>query len=298
MTKPAPRSLPELLQDFFTQRLERQRRLSPHTVASYRDTFRLLLRFIEQRTGREPARQQLADWEAPALLAFLDDLEQQRHCQPCSRNIRLAALRTFLRYVAQQEPSALALVQRVLAIPMKRHDRHVMGFLTPDEVEAILAATNATESGRRDHCLFHLLYQTGARISEALNLQRQDVLWQPRVEVQLHGKGRKQRALPLNSAVAAELKTHLRGRPGEPTAWVFSNRWGEALTRSGVEKRLARTVQQAARQCPSLKGRSISPHTFRHYADRRTMPTRSRTASLNELSDRAFGRLERPLDAA
>ena len=264
MTKPAPRSLPELIQDFFTQRLERQRRLSPHTIASYRDTFRLLLRFIEQRTGREPARQQLTDWEAPALLAFLDDLEQQRHCQPCSRNFRLAARRTFLRYVAQQEPSALALAQRVLAIPMKRHDRHVLGFLTPVEVEAILAATNATESGRRDHCLFHLLHQTGARISEALNLQRQDVLWQPRVEVQLHGKGRKQRTLPLNAAVAAELKTHLRGRPSEPTAWVFANRWGEALTRSGVEKRLARTVQQAARQCPSLKGRSISPHTFRH----------------------------------
>lgn len=264
MPKSQPRSLPELIQTFFTQRLIHQRGLSPHTVASYRDTIRLLLTFVEQRTGRGPTQQQLSDWEAPTLLLFLDYLEQQRHCQPCSRNIRLAALRTFMRYVAQQEPSALALAQRALAIPMKRHDRQVLGFLTPPEVEAILAATALTHSGCRDHCLFHLLYQTGARVSEALRLQRQDILWQPRVSIQLHGKGRKQRALPLNSVLAAELKAHLAQQPSEPTAWVFCNRRGQALTRSGVQKRLARTVQQAARQCPSLKGRSISPHTFRH----------------------------------
>lgn len=264
MTKPTPWSLPELVQHFFIQRLEHQRNLSPHTVASYRDTFRLLLGFIERRAGRRPAQQRLTDWDAPALLAFLDYLEQQRHCQPCSRNLRLAALRTFMHYVAQQEPSALALAQRVLAIPMKRYDRPVLGFLTPTEVAAILAATAPTPSGRRDHLLFHLLYHTGARISEALSLQRQDVLWQPRVAVQLHGKGRKQRTLPLNAPVAAELKAHLAERPSEPTAFIFCNRWGEALTRSGAEKRLAHTVQQAARQCPSLKGRAISPHTFRH----------------------------------
>ena len=264
MTKPSGRSLPELIQAFFTQWLEEQRHVSPNTRASYRDTFRLLLGFLEQRTGRPPAQQGLTDWEAPALVAFLDHLEHQRHCQPCSRNIRLAALRSFMRYVAQQEPSALAWAQRILAIPLKRHDRRLLGFLTPAEVEAILAATDPTPSGRRDHLLFHLLYHTGARISEALGLQRQDLLWQPRALVQLHGKGRKQRLMPLNPAVTAELKTHLASRPIEPTALVFCNRWGEALTRSGIEKRLARTVQKALRQCPSLKGRSISPHTFRH----------------------------------
>jgi site-specific recombinase XerD len=264
MAKPVSPSLPELIQTFFTHYLEQQRHLSPHTVASYRDTFRLLLEFMEQRTKHRPAQQQLTDWQAPALLAFLDHLEHQRHCQSSSRNIRLAALRTFMRFVAQQEPSALALAQRVLAIPMKRHDRPVLGFMTSAEVEAILAATDSTPSGRRDHCLFHLLYYTGARISEALNLQRQDVLWQPRVLIQFQGKGRKQRTLPLNAAVAAELKAHLASRPSEPTTLIFTNRWGETLTRSGVEKRLASTVQQAARQCPSLKGRTISPHTFRH----------------------------------
>jgi site-specific recombinase XerD len=264
MTKPARQTLPELIQAFFTQWLEQQRQVSPHTRASDRDTFRLLLRFMEQRTGRAPAQQRLTDWEAPALVAFLDHLEQQRHCQPCSRNIRLAALRSFMRYVAQQEPGALAWAQRGLAIPLKRHDRRLLGFLTPAEVEAILAATDPTPSGRRDHLLFHLLYHTGARISEALGLQRQDLLWQPRASVQLHGKGRKQRAVPLPPAVAAELKAHLAGRPGEPTTLVFCNRWGETLTRSGVEKRLGHTVQKAVRQCPSLKGRSISPHTFRH----------------------------------
>jgi site-specific recombinase XerD len=261
---PSP-PLSELVQKFFCQRLQAQQQASPHTVASYRDTLRLLLAFVEQETRKVPSRQTLQDWDAPVILRFLDHAEQKRHCQPRTRNARLAALRAFMRYVAQQAPEALATSSRVLAIPMKRFDRRLVHPLSASEVEAILQATDPdTASGRRDHLLFNLLYHTGARVSEALALERQDIQWGPPSTIRFQGKGRKQRALPLLKPIATELKHYLAQGPNEPAALIFHNRLGQRLTRSGAEKRLRQTVQQAAQRCPSLKQRSVSPHTFRH----------------------------------
>jgi len=266
MTPKTPtRTLPELIEGFLTHRLPTQQRVSAHTLTSYRDTLRLLLLFIEKDIGRSPSQQDLADWDAPHILKFLDYLEQQRACQSSTRNVRLAALRSFMRYASQQEPTALAITQRVLTIPMKRCDRRLLGFLTTQEVEAILAATDPlTHSGRRDHLLFNLLYHTGARVSEIVAIQRQDLTWNPLPQVQLHGKGRKQRAVPLPKPILPELKRHLLGLPESPTALLFCNRFGQGLTRSGVAKRLTKIVRLAAHACPSLKGGAISPHTFRH----------------------------------
>jgi site-specific recombinase XerD len=265
MPEELPPRLPELVQTFFCQRLQSQQAVSVHTLASYRDTFRLLLRFIQQKTGRDPSRQRLQDWDSAHLLEFLDYLEKERGCRAQTRNSRLAALHAFMRYVAQEEPRALALTQGVLAIPMKRYDRPLMGYLSRPELEAILAATDLrTPNGRRDHLLWSLLYNTGARVSEVLGLQRQHIPQQPACLIQINGKGRKQRSLPLWKSTAKELKEHLATLPGEPTTWVFTNRFGQRLSRSGVEKRLRLAVQRALPACPSLRGRRISPHTFRH----------------------------------
>lgn len=267
MPKEPPDRLPELLQKFLIDRLQSQQAASVHTLASYRDTFRLLLAFIEQKTMRPPSQQRLKDWSASQVLQFLNFLEKQRRCAVRTRNNRLAAIRAFMRYVAQEEPSALALSQAVLAIPMKRFDRLLVGYLTRTEVEAILAATDsATTSGRRDHLLLSLLYNTGARISEILALQRQHIRQQPTTVVEIIGKGRKQRSLPLWKSTATELKRYLGSLPAQPETLIFTNRFGQGLSRSGVEKRLRQTVQHALPGCPSLKGRRISPHTFRHSA--------------------------------
>lgn len=265
MSKELSNRLPELLQNFFCQRLQSQQAVSPHTLASYRDTFRLLLAFIERKTGRTPSQQRLEDWDSLQLVRFLDYLEKERHCQARTRNSRLAAIRTFMCYVAHEEPSALALAQRALAIPMKRFDRPLLGYLSRPELQAILEAIDPdTPGGRRDHLLIGLLYNTGARVSEILQLQRQHVREQPSPLIQIQGKGRKQRALPLWKSVAKELKTHLASLPSDPATFVFQNRFGQRLSRSGVEKRLRLAVQRAIPTCASLRGRRISPHTLRH----------------------------------
>jgi site-specific recombinase XerD len=265
MTKTSAPTLGSLVQNFFCQRLQAQQQVSPHTLASYRDTLRLLLAFVEQKTARPPAQQTLQDWNGPTILDFLDHLEKQRGCQTRTRNVRLAALRAFMRYVSQQAPDSLALASQALAIPLKRFDRPLVQPLSVPEVEAILAATDpSTPAGRRDHLLFNLLYHTGARVSEALQLRCRDIQWGPPGVVCFHGKGRKERSIPLLKPLAQELKRALSQSPKEPGALIFENRWGEALTRSGVAKRLNQTVRQAAQRCPALKGRPVSPHTFRH----------------------------------
>ena len=265
MLKAPPDRLPELMQKFFVERLQSQQAASVHTLASYRDTFRLLLAFIEQKTQRAASQQRLQDWSSAHVLQFLNALEKQRRCGARTRNNRLAAIRAFMRYVAQEEPSALALSQRVLAIPMKRFDRRLVGYLSRDEIQAILAATDsATPSGRRDHLLLSLLYNTGARVSEILALQRQHVRQQPATVIEIIGKGRKQRSLPLWKIVAAELQRYLTTLPAEASTLIFTNRFGQRLTRSGVEKRLRQAVHRALPRCPSLKGQRISPHIFRH----------------------------------
>ena len=265
MSKPSHLSLSQLVQNFFCQRLQAQQQVSPHTLASYRDTFRLLLAFVAQKTRRSPCQQTLQDWNGLTILNFLDHLEKKRGCQARTRNIRLAALRAFMRYVSQQSPETLALASQVLAIPLKRFDRPLVQPLSVPEAQAILAATDpATPSGRRDHVLWSFLYHTGARISEALALRHQDIHWGPPTTVCLHGKGRKERVLPLLKPLALELKRALAQSPGQPDTLVFQNRFGNPLTRWGVGKRVRRTVLLAARQCPSLHGRKVSPHTFRH----------------------------------
>ena len=265
MSKPLIKSFADLLQSFFWQRLQIQQRVSSHTLASYRDTFRLGLEFIRQKTGRAASQQQLTDWDAPNVIAFLDHLEKTRGCQPRTRNLRLAAVRAFMNYAGSQEPTALALSSRVRAIPSKRFNRPLLGFLSKPELDAILAALpNNTPSGQRDHLLFAMLYHTGARVSEILALQRQDIQWGPVTTIQIQGKGRKQRAVPLLKPIATDLKRYLTDLPGGSVAPLFTNCFGQNLTRSGVEKRLRLAVQSAAEGCSSLKGRTISPHTFRH----------------------------------
>lgn len=265
MSKPSLPSLSQMVQNFFCQRLQAQQQVSSHTLASYRDTLRLLLAFVQRKTGRSPSQQTLGDWNSQTILRFLDHLEKERGCQVRTRNIRLAALRAFMRYVSQQAPESLALASQVLAIPLKRFNRPLVQPLSIPEAQAILAATDSTtQSGRRDHLLFSFLYHTGARVSEALQLRQKDIRWGPPSTAALHGKGRKERVLPLYKMLAHDLKSALAEHSVDPNALIFQNRFGQALTRWGVEKRLRRTVQQAAQHCPSLKGRRVSPHTFRH----------------------------------
>lgn len=262
---PSKNLFPRLIQQFFCERLKAQRNLSPHTIASYRDTFRLLLDFAQKKTGREPAQLEMADLDAPTILAFLDQLEKKRGNQPRTRNTRLAAIRTFMNYAALQEPSLLALIHRVVAIPMKRFQRPLLGFLSRAEMDALLSAPDpATWSGRRDRVLFATMYNTGSRVSEILAVKRSDLQLGSTGSLRLFGKGRKERSLPLWKNTVQQIKEWLKEVPDSPDEKVFSNQRRQPLSRSGVEYRLELAVQRAIPQCPSLKARSISPHTIRH----------------------------------
>jgi len=265
MSKPHLNPLPTLVENFFTQHLITERQLSPCTVASYRDTCRLLLNFLQVQTRRNASEQRLEDWDAPNVLRFLEHLQKERSCCARSRNLRLAALHCFMRYVSKCKPEFLALAGRVLAIPNKRHAQPFLGYLTVQEVQAILEAPSPTTfSGRRDRLFFQLLYNTGARVSELVALNRQDLLAATCQTVTLHGKGRKERTVPLWPKTARQMRQWLDQLPPEPSAAVFTNRSGGRLTRFGVEKRLTAAVADATQACPSLRRRTISPHLFRH----------------------------------
>jgi integrase/recombinase XerD len=265
MNKPTANPLPGLVQNFFVQHLVAERQLSPCTVASYRDTFRLLLGYFQAQNHRGASEQRLEDWDAPHILNFLEHLEKQRRCCARSRNARLAAIHCFMRFVSQREPRFLALAGRVLAIPNKRHARPLLGYLTATQVQAILEAPAPdTFSGRRDRLLFQLLYNTGARVSEIVALNRQDLLPNTCQTVTLHGKGRKERTVPLWPKTARHMRQWLDQLPPEPSAPVFTNRMGDRLSRFGIEKRLAEAAQKASLVCPSLHGRRVSPHVLRH----------------------------------
>lgn len=256
---------PQLVQDFFLRRLVQQRGASARTIESYRDAFELLLGFAEQRTGKPPSALELADLDAPLVLDFLDHLQAGRGNTARTRNARLAAIHSFMRYAALRDPASLPITQRVLAIPAKRFDRPVPGYLTRDQVAAILAAPDrSTWSGHRDAVLLATAYNTGARVSEITGLQVRDVLLDRQAAVHLHGKGRKQRAIPLWKNTAAELRGWLARISPAPDAPVFPNRAGAPLTRSGVRDRLDRAVAAAEQGCPSLRGQHITPHTLRH----------------------------------
>jgi integrase/recombinase XerD len=258
-------SFPTLLQDFFCQRLIAQRQASGRTVASYRDAFRLLLRYATTRTGKAPTALTLADLDAPLVLGFLSHLESQRGNGPRSRNARLAAVRSFMRYASFQDPASLPVIERVMAIPMKRFDRPLLGFLTKEEMDAILdIPARSTWTGQRDYVMLATFYNTGARVSEIAALRRRDIAQGSHATVHLHGKGRKQRVVPLWRSTAAALATWLRRDPRDATAPLFPNHRGASLSRSGIEHRLRVAVGAAAARCPSLVGRRVSPHTLRH----------------------------------
>lgn len=257
--------LPQLVQGFFLNYLLQQRQVSPATLASYRDALRLFLRFVQARTRRPPHAQRLQDWQVPLVLKFLEHLECQRHNSPRTRNARLAALRTFMRFVSQQAPEHLQLASRILALPSKRYHRRLLGYLSVRELQAVLRAPTArTWSGRRDQLLFTLLYETGLRVSELLALNQQSVSPRRPFVIQIMGKGRKARHLPLSPAISRPLAQWLAAQPRAPEAPLFTNRFGQRLTRFGVLKRLRQAVTVAARSCPSLRQRQVSPHTFRH----------------------------------
>jgi len=256
--------LPALVENFF-QHLLTERQLSPCTIASYRDACRLLLNYLHVQTKRSPSQQRLEDWDAPNILRFLDYLEKKRHCSVRSRNLRLAAIHCFMRFLSKQQPQYLALAERVLAIPNKRHAQPLLGYLTVEQVQAILHAPVVTTfSGRRDRLFFQLLYNTGARVSELVGLNRDDLLPGNCQSVILRGKGRKQRTVPLWPKTAQQLRQWLGQLPSESFAPVFTNRLGGRLTRFGIEKQLAVATRKAAQTCPSLRGRKVSPHVFRH----------------------------------
>jgi len=258
-------SVGPLVEGFFLEHLLRYKRASPQTISAYRDTFRLLLAFLSQRAGREPAALRLADFDAPAILAFLDHLEQDRQNTPRSRNARLAAIRSFGRYVALREPASLALVARVHAIPRKRADRRLLGYLTRAEMDACLAAPDrARWAGRRDHALLLTLYNSGARVSELAALRRSEVVFGASSAIQLHGKGRKDRVIPLWPRTARVLQAWFRELGGPADSVAFPNARGGSLTRHGIAYLLRRVLARAQRACPSLATKQVSPHVVRH----------------------------------
>src|ERR1039457_582389 len=248
-------AFPVLVQDFFLRRLIAQRGASARTVEAYRDGFELLFGYLEQRTGKPPSALSLADLDAPLVLDFLDHIEAVRGNCARTRNARLAAIHSFMRYAAIRDPASLPVTGRVLAIPAKRFDRLVLGYLSREQVAAILAAPDRrTWSGRRDAVLLPTDYNTGARVSELAGLRVRDVLLDRQTAVHLHGKGRKQRVIPLWKGTAAELRAWLNQLNAPPDAPVFPSRAGKPLTRSGIRDRLDRAVTAAAQRSPSLRG--------------------------------------------
>jgi site-specific recombinase XerD len=258
-------TLAALLENFFTQRLMSQRQASPHTISSYRDTFRLLLTFAQGRLHKPPSRLDLTEIDAPLIAAFLDDLENSRGITARSRNLRLTAIRSFFHYAAYEEPSRASQIQRVLAIPSKRHTRALVHFLNRSEVDALLAAPDQrTWFGRRDHALLLVAVQTGLRLSELTGLQRPDVSLGTGAYVRCVGKGRKERCTPLTKMTAAVLKAWLQEPTRHNAQALFPSASGGRLSPDSVSDLLAKHVAHAGHNCPSLRQKHVTPHVLRH----------------------------------
>jgi integrase/recombinase XerD len=253
------------LEAFFTERLAGQRQASPHTISSYRDSLKLLLGFASQRTGTNASRLDFADLDAPLIGAFLDHLERDRGASARTRNARLAAIRSLFRFAALRHPEHAALIQRVLAIPGKRHDRTDVCFLTREEIEALLAAPDRSSwTGRRDHALLVLAAQTGLRVSELTSLRRQDLHLGASAYLTCTGKGRKSRSTPLTRQTVKVITAWLRETPCDSSAPVFPGPRGGPLSRDAVRRMVTRHWQAAARTCPSLQAKHVTAHTLRH----------------------------------
>jgi integrase/recombinase XerD len=260
-------SLATYLQRFFTERLATQLRASPNTVASYRDTFRLLLKYAVGHLGRAPTELQMVDIDADLVGTFLNDIEKTRGNSARSRNTRLAAIRSFFKYVAVNEPQLLRHCQRVLAMPSKRHEKRTIDFLSRIEIEAVIAAPDLSIwHGRRDRALLALALQTGLRVSELINLSGGDVVFGAGAHVRCMGKGRKERATPIRKDSAKVLRDWLAERGGTEKDPVFVSNRGERLSRDAVERIVRKHVAAAASKCPSLKKKRVTPHVLRHSA--------------------------------
>ncbi len=265
MTKLKTLTFAVLLERFFTDRLMKQRNASPHTIKSYRDTFRLLLHFVQKRLHKSPSNLDLALIDAPLIASFLESLEQERSISARSRNLRLTAIRSFFKFVAFEAPAHSAQIQRVLAIPGKRHERALVNFLTQVEVKALLASPDQqTWSGRRDHALLLVAVHTGLRLSELRGLQRQDVVLGTGAHVRVMGKGRKERCTPLTKQTAEVLKAWMQEPRKGSADILFPNSRGATLSADGVQYILSKHTAVACQACPSLADKRVTPHCLRH----------------------------------
>jgi integrase/recombinase XerD len=265
MNRPNRTPLAPLLQQFFIERLQKQRQASPCTISAYRDTFRLFLAFAEAKLRKRPSDLAIEDVTTQLILAFLDHLERHRKNTVRTRNARFAAIRSFLQYVSFKEPAALALTHGVMGIPMKRFDRRQIGFLSREHIEAIIAAPDmSTWIGRRDRVLLATLYNTGARVSEIIGIQVDDLNLSGCPSVRLRGKGRKERSIPLWTSTASELRHWLREQSHTGTSPLFPSRAGSKLSRTNVTERLQLAVKAAATAHSELARRKVTPHIFRH----------------------------------
>jgi integrase/recombinase XerD len=254
-------ALAPTLQAFFTERLITQRNSSPQTIAAYRDTFRLLLSFAHQQSGKQPFELDLGDLDAPLIGAFLTHLEQDRGNSPRTRNARLGAIHSFYRFAALEHPEHAQTIARVMAIPAKRYERNILSHLDPGEIKALLAAPDrGTWLGRRDHALLLLMIQTGVRVSELTGLRVCDVHLGPGAHIRITGKGRKKRATTLTSETVKVMRQWLTERQGRPADPLFPTRQGRPLSRYTVGV----VVSKHAAACPSLTARRVTPHTLRH----------------------------------
>ncbi|HVA08627.1 MAG TPA: tyrosine-type recombinase/integrase [Acidimicrobiales bacterium] len=253
------------LQAFFTQRLAQQRNASPHTIIAYRDTVRLLLRYAQRCTGKEPSMLDFADLDATLVAGFLEHLEAERHNSVRTRNTRLSAIHSFYRYASYREPAHAELIARVLAIPEKRARRRVVSFLTHAEIDALLAAPDRqTWTGRRDHALLTTMAQTGLRVAEVRQLRARDLNLDAGPYVQVTGKGRKERCTPLVGHTVATLRAWLDERQGNPDDPLFPTRTGRILSYDAIADLVAKHAATAQQSCPTLANKRVTPHTMRH----------------------------------
>ena len=260
-------ALPTLIEAFFTRHLALRQGVSAHTIASYRDTFRLLLRFACKHLGKAPSQLAPGDLDVALLDAFLRDLQTTRRNTARSRNLRLTAIRSFFGFVAYEAPEHSALCARVRAMPRKRHERRQVDYLRRPEIEALLAAPDTADwFGRRDHALLLSAVQTGLRLSELTALRQKDVTLGAGAHVRCMGKGRKERGTPLTKSVAGILATWMKEQGGGPESFLFANRQGGRLSADAVQNIVRKHVASARKQCASLAGKRVTPHVLRHTA--------------------------------
>lgn len=258
-------SLASLLHGFFHEWMAQQRNLSRHTVCSYRDTWKLFLQFVSVSKRRGISELSLADLHAGEVLAFLDHLEKDRKVSIGTRNCRLAAVHSFFAFVAHREPLAIAQCAEIARIPVKKRSRPAMCYMDAEEIAAILREPDRSSlEGQRDHALLAFLYNTGARIQEALDVCPRSIRFEPPAQVELLGKGRKSRICPLWPETVDVLKALLRRQPRAEDQPIFVNRYGHPLGAAGVRFKLRQYVQGASRNVPSLATKRITPHTWRH----------------------------------